>query len=101
MNLLWSRFIKLTYRRDPLFSFLLTIGAVDAAMGGFSNHGGLAIVGVGTIGCAVAVRWLQYQRRPVPSPEASPQYYLPSRSSQSRLPALTIPPQRSPNPEDR
>ena len=67
---------------------MITIGVVDAVIGGLDDRWPLFTFGLGTVGVAIALRWwLQKQRRPEPS--QSPQYYLPSRSSRPTLPLLT------------
>ena len=69
---------------------MITIGVVDAVIGGFDDRWPLFTFGLGTVGVAIALRWwLQKQRRP-PEPSQSPQYYLPSRSSRPTLPLLTV-----------
>ena len=78
MNAALPRFLKSAYRREPLPSFMITIGVVDAVIGGFDDRWPLFTFGLGTVGVAIALRWwLQKQRRP-PEPSQSPQYYLPS-----------------------
>ena len=90
MNAALPRFLKSAYRREPLPSFLITIGMVDAVIGGFDDRGSLLIFGLGTVGLAIALRWwLSQQSRPEP-PQSQPQYYLPSRSSRPELPVITV-----------
>lgn len=91
MNASLPRFFKSVYRKEPISSFLLTIGVVDAVMGGFDDSWSLLLFGLGTIGVAIALRlWLLQQRRPEEPPEpAAPQRYLPYRSSRPVLPTIT------------
>ncbi len=91
MNAFLPRFLKSSYRREPLISVLITMGIVDAIIGGFDDSWSLFGVGLGTAGVTLALRWWKLQNRPnLPDEEPSvPQYYLPSRSSSSALPMLT------------
>lgn len=77
------RLFKSGYRKEPISSFVLTVGVVDAVIGGVDGHWSLAIVGGTLIGVAIALRFLQSQRRPVQFTDASPVLYLPERK-QSR-----------------
>ena len=88
MNHALPRFLKSAYRKEPLPSFLITIGVVDAVIGGFDDRWSLFTFGLGSIGVAIAIRWWLMQQRPEPSPRAA-QNYLPSSSSRPVLPMLT------------
>ena len=89
MNAALPRFLKSAYRREPLPSLLITVGVVDAVIGGFDDRWSLLTFGLGTVGVAIALRWwLLQQRRPYPA-QSVPQRYLPSRSSSPALPLLT------------
>lgn len=88
MNALWLRMFKSAYRREPIVSFIITVGAVDAVIGGVGASWSLLSFGLGTVGVAVAVRWWQSQDSRVESPEAAPEYYLPPSSSRPPLPML-------------
>lgn len=90
MNAIWPRILKLAYRKEPISSFLLIIGAVDATIGGVSNHGSLLLLGLSTAGVAIALRWWQVQRSKQLQPERVAQYYLPSHSSRPQLPMLSM-----------
>ena len=89
MNAAMPRFLKSAYRREPLPSFLITIGVVDAAIGGFGDRWSLLIFGLGTVGVAVALRWWLLQQRSEPSLPAT-QRYLPAQSSSPTLPMLSV-----------
>ncbi len=89
MNALLPRILKSAYRKEPISSFVIIVGAVDTAIGGADASGSLFAFGLGTIVVAIAFRWWQIQRHQQPEPEAAPEYYLPSSSSQSPLPMLT------------
>ncbi len=93
MNALWPRFLKVTYRKEPISSFLMTMGLVNAAIGGFDHSSSLVIFGVGTVGLALVLRWWMIQRNrpqviPEPIPQ-QPQRYLTGQSS-SQLPNLSV-----------
>ncbi len=62
MNTAWLRHWRNAYRREPLPAFVLTVGLVDAGLGGLSQQGSLAVVGLGAVAAAIALR--QWQRRP-------------------------------------
>lgn len=84
-----TRFFRRVYRREPISNFMLTVGTVDAVIGGVSERGSLLAVGLTIIGIAAVLRsWFAY-RRPVPQPEAPPMRYLPS-SSRPSLPMLEL-----------
>lgn len=90
MNIISTRFLKSFYRKEPLISMLITIGAVDALIGGLDDSWSLFAFGLGTVGAAFAYRlWRVQQRRPLPE-EPVAQYYLPSNSSSPTLPMLSV-----------
>jgi hypothetical protein len=95
--MLLPRFLRSTYRRDPIPSFLMTMGAAEVALGGVSSHGGLLILGVVMFGGALGLKWLQSLRRVDAISEPTVQHYLPSQSSQAELPMLSINKKRPPN----
>jgi hypothetical protein len=88
MNAALHRILKSTYRKEPISSFVMTMGAVDAAIGGLGSSWSLFSLGLGMVGIAIALRWLQIQRKRTPDIEAAPEYYLPPASSQPMLPKL-------------
>lgn len=89
MNAALPRFLKSAYRKEPLPSFLITIGVVDAVIGGFGDRWSLFALGLGTVGVAIALRWwLLQQRRPEPPQQA--QHILPYSSSNQELPMLSV-----------
>jgi hypothetical protein len=97
MSILLPRFIRSAYRHDPIASFLITAGAADIAIGGVSSHSGLALLGMVIVAAALGLKWSQSQRRSELFSEQAVQHYLPSQSSQSELPMLSIPKKRPPN----
>ena len=62
MNALLPRFLKSAYRKDPISSFVMTVGAVDAVIGGVGERWTLMSFGIMMILLAIAIRWLQIQR---------------------------------------
>lgn len=90
MNGLAPRFLKSAYRKEPISSFILIVGAVDAVIGGFDNRLSLLILGLGTVGTAIVLRWWVLQQTKVDLPSGKPIHYLPSRSSRPSLPMLSV-----------
>ncbi|MDY6805596.1 MAG: hypothetical protein SXA11_17550 [Cyanobacteriota bacterium] len=84
MNALWTRFLRSPYRKEPITSFAVTVGAVDAAIGGLSTSWSLFGLGLGTVGIAIVVRWLLVQRSLAEQP-APAELYLPPSSSRPPL----------------
>jgi hypothetical protein len=97
MTILLPRFLRSAYRKDPVNSFLMTMGAADVALGGMSSHSGLLLLGIVVFGGAFALKFLQAQRRSQDFAEETVQHYLPSQTSQSELPMLSINKKRPPN----
>jgi hypothetical protein len=89
MNALLPRFLKSAYRKEPISSFVILIGAVDAVIGGMDGRWSLLTFGLGTVGVAIALRWWQIQQRQIDLTEQSPQYFLPPTSSRPALPVLS------------
>ncbi|MBN3961856.1 hypothetical protein [Nostoc sp. NMS8] len=91
MNAVLPRFLKSTYRKEPLISVLMTMGVMDALIGGLNDSWSLFAFGLGTAGIALGFKlWRFQQRRPLPE-EPVVQHYLPSRSSSSTpLPMLSV-----------
>jgi hypothetical protein len=92
MNVALPRLLKSAYRKDTIVSVLITVGIIDAFIGGFDDSWSLFAFGLGTAGLTLAWRfWKIQQNRPLPKDEkATAQLYLPSRSSSSALPMLSI-----------
>jgi len=90
MNVVLPRFLKSFYRKEPLISMLITMGAVDALIGGLDDSWSLFAFGLGIAGVTLAYRWWRIQqRRPIPE-DPVVQHYLPSHSSSPTLPMLSI-----------
>ncbi len=88
MNALWLRLLNSTYRKEPVASFVITVGIVDAVIGSVGASGSLFCFGLATVGVAVIFRWWQHQRSTLEESETAAEYYLPSQTSQARLPVL-------------
>jgi protein-S-isoprenylcysteine O-methyltransferase Ste14 len=91
MDIVWSRFFKSLYRRQSVVGFVVTVGLVDAAIGGFTEHWSLLAIGLGTVSVAIAFRWWQlHHRREIVEQQRAPIYILPPQSSQPSLPRLSV-----------
>lgn len=91
MGIVWTRMLKSIYRKEPVISFIVTIGAVDAAIGGLSEHWSLMTFGMGMVGVAVGMRLRQMQRQhEVEQTQRAPVHLLPPTSSRPSLPQLNL-----------
>ncbi len=92
MNAVFPRIVKSAYRKEPLITILITMGIVDALIGGFDDSWALFVFGLGTAGTALIIRWLRIKQSPTlqNSDEPAKQLYLPPHSSNSSLPMLSI-----------
>ncbi|WP_414544979.1 hypothetical protein [Nostoc sp. CCY0012] len=90
MNAVLPRFLKSAYRKDPIISVLMTMGVVDALIGGLDDSWTLFAFGLGIAGISLGFKlWRIQQRQPLPD-EPVVQHYLPSQSSSPTLPMLSI-----------
>ena len=89
MNALWHRVLKSAYRKEPISSFIIIVGAVDAVIGGVGERWSLLTFGLMMVALAVAVRWWQSQRREADLAEQPVTHFLPPSSSRPALPMLT------------
>ena len=89
MNPINLRFLSSMYRKEPIPSFLVTIGLVNATIGGLNDRTGLFSLGLATVGGAILWRWRMQQKPTVPTPPKS-QVYLSAASSDS-VPTLKTP----------
>ncbi|MDJ0733634.1 MAG: hypothetical protein QNJ47_06020 [Nostocaceae cyanobacterium] len=98
MNAVLPRFLKSGYRKEPLISILITMGIVDALIGGLDDSWSLFVFGLGMTGVSLAWKWWRIQQRPpiLQEEEATVQYYLPPQPSNSSLPMLSIPKKKPP-----
>lgn len=96
MNALWPRILKSAYRKEPISSFIIIIGAVDAVIGGVGERWSLLTFGLMMVLLAVAVRWWQSQRREAELAEQPVTHFLPPSSSRPALPILSTAKRRPP-----
>lgn len=89
MNALWPRILKTAYRKDPVASFLVTVGAVDAVIGGLETSWSLFGLGMGTVGVAILLRFWLLKPSDIDRSTPVPEYYLPTNSSRPQLPVLS------------
>ena len=73
---------------DRLSTFVLTMGIVDAVMGGVSGHVSLLVLGMVLVGGAVALRWPRTRSIRRARPGRSPQRLLSEEASRPSLPLL-------------
>lgn len=100
MNALWPRVLRSAYRREPIVSFVVTVGTVDAVIGGVSSSLSLLTFGLSSVAVILVLRWWMLQRSKIEQPETAPEYALPPSSSRPPLPQLTqeLRPRRSKKP---
>ena len=89
MTPLLPRFLKVAYRKEPISSFILIVGAVDIVIGGMGEQWGLLSLGLLTALLAAGLRWWQTQKSEAIAVEHKPRRYLPPSSSLPPLPLLT------------
>jgi hypothetical protein len=89
MNLPVPRFLRALYRKEPISSFIVLVGAVDMVMGGVGERWSLFSLGLVVTLLAVALRWWQGQKKQEIVAEHKPRRYLPPSSSRQPLPMLT------------
>ncbi len=89
MNALWPRFLKSAYRKEPISSFIVIVGAVDAVIGGVGERWSLLSFGLMMVVLAVALRWWQTQRRETELADQPVTHYLPPASSRPVMPMLS------------
>jgi hypothetical protein len=87
MNAIFPTVLKRLYRKEPVSSFILIFGAVDAVIGGVNEIGTLMILGLLTSGAAIGYRWWCIRQAESESDRKSRQLYLPS-SERTPLPNL-------------
>lgn len=88
MNALLPRFLKLAYRREPISSFIVIVGAVEAVIGGTQDKWTLFSFGLIMLLIALLLRWLKTQKSQSVFVEQPARYYLPDSSSRTPLPLL-------------
>jgi hypothetical protein len=94
MNVLWTRLFKSAYRKEPISSFIITVGVVDAAIGSVGERWSLFTLGLGLILIASVLRWWQVQKSQATLAEEAARTFLPPSESRPPLPSLTTKKQR-------
>jgi hypothetical protein len=89
MNALLPRILKAAYRKEPISSFIVIVGSVDAVIGGVGERWSLLSFGLMMMVLAVALRWWQSQRRETELADQPVTHYLPPSSSRPALPILS------------
>jgi hypothetical protein len=96
MNAIFPTVLKRLYRKEPISSFIIVVGAVDAVLGGVNEVGTLMMLGLLTSGVAIGYRWWCVQQaesrldltQDRQRQRKSKQLYLPPSSNQTVLPNL-------------
>jgi hypothetical protein len=88
MNAIFPTVLKRLYRKEPISSFIIVVGAVDAVLGGVNEVGTLMILGLLTSGLAIGYRWWCIQQAETRLERKSKQLYLPPSSNRIPLPNL-------------
>jgi hypothetical protein len=88
MNAIFPTVLKRLYRKEPISSFLIVVGAVDAVIGGVNEIGTLMILGLLTSGISLGYRWWCIQQAETKLDFKSKQLYLPPSSNRNPLPNL-------------
>jgi hypothetical protein len=88
MNAIFPTVLKRLYRKEPISSFIIIIGAVDAVLGGVNEIGSLMILGLLTSGMAIGYRWWCIQQAESTSERKSKQLSLPPAANRTPLPNL-------------
>jgi len=88
------RFLTRLYRKEPLSSFLLTVGLVDAIIGSMGGKWGLFSLSAVILLIGIGVRWWHLQTPDQTLTEKPPRRYLPPSSSSQPLPMLSHEKQR-------
>ncbi|MDY6785934.1 MAG: hypothetical protein SW833_25865 [Cyanobacteriota bacterium] len=88
MNALLPSFVKLAYRKEPISSFILIVGAVDAVIGGVGERWTLLSFGLLVVMLGMIARVTQRERdRGLPQEERA-RRYLPPSPPEPPLPPL-------------
>ena len=88
MNAILPQFLKSFYRKDPIISVLITVGIMDALIGGLDDSWSLFAFGLGTTGVALGLKLASKLSRSPREEGRTFQYYLPPTSSSSSLPII-------------
>jgi hypothetical protein len=89
VNLLFARFLRSVYRKEPVSGFLLLLGVTDALIGGLGGRESLLSVGLLIALLGAVMRWRQGEKKPKAIATETVRYYLPPGSTRQPLPLLT------------
>lgn len=89
MNLLFARFLRAVYRKEPVSGFILILGATDALIGGLGGRGSLMSIGLLIALLGIVMRWRQRDKKSEAIATEPVRYYLPAGSSRQPLPLLS------------
>lgn len=89
MNALLPRILKSAYRKEPISSFIIIVGVVNALIGGFGERWSLLTFGMMIVALAFVVRWWQTQQQETELAQQPVTRFLPESSSRPPLPMLT------------
>jgi hypothetical protein len=89
MNVFFPRFLKRAYRKDPISSFILVVGAVDSVIGGVWEKSTLLSSGLVVILLSVILRYWKTQKAQHLVTKDPPRGYLLLSPMRSPLPRLT------------
>ena len=89
MNLLFARFLRAVYRKEPVSGFILILGATDALIGGLGGRGSLMSIGLLITMLGIVMRWRQGEKKSRAIATEPVRYYLPAGSTRQPLPLLT------------
>jgi hypothetical protein len=90
MNVIFPRFLKSAYRKEPISSFIVIVGATDLVMGGVGTQWTLFSLGLILILTAGLIRWQKIQKvnNLINQEKTRARYILPPSSSRPSLPTL-------------
>lgn len=77
MNITSPRFLKSFYRKEPITGVIVTMGAVNAVLGGVNAIGSLLLLGLFASGTAITYRWWMMQQAEAKREAAAQRLYLP------------------------
>lgn len=88
MNVLFSKLLNSTYRKEPISGFILILGAVDAVIGGVGGRWTLLSFGLVMVLSGALLRWYKVQKAESVVGEKPARYFLPPSQSRPPLPLL-------------
>jgi hypothetical protein len=89
VNLLFARFLRSVYRKEPVSGFILILGATDALIGGLGGRESLLSIGLLIALLGAIMRWRQGEKKSKAIATETVRYYLPPGSTRQPLPLLT------------